>query len=396
MSASGDLPDWLHARLTTPRLAMVAQHQRETCHACEQTKGGDDQTAILIIDRPFEPSKGHAQPCSEVCSGIVAIGRLFRSSRTRYVRRTSIVRCDKPRNRASLAGSGPVRDPASYRDRHDRSQMAGAQAPQMQIGDACRRRSRWPPQLSASAPVRVHVQQDRAGVADQAVGPTGDHAGADRCRPADPSRASRTRGPAAGRRSPGPTRPRRPSRGRSRRACCCRVRASRARARVPRTTTAMVVRADPHMRGECVRLRDLFDGFQIAAAIGQGEHLAGAVRPHGLDRRRVRRATAVPDGAAESAAGRRPRTLQQHGAGTPIACRVASSPCVMAVARGRGYGRDDASPPLSSHALAMFTARPRQAIGIASAKWIGTGANKRHDRTRSRSAARSSPARSRW
>ena len=31
------------------------------------------------------------------------------------------------------------------------------------------------------------------------------------------------------------------------------------------------------------------------------------------------------------------------------------------------------APPLSSHALATFTARPKQAIGMASAKWIGTG-----------------------
>ena len=30
-----------------------------------------------------------------------------------------------------------------------------------------------------------------------------------------------------------------------------------------------------------------------------------------------------------------------------------------------------------SHALALFTASPRHAIGIASAKWIGTGANRR-------------------
>ena len=35
------------------------------------------------------------------------------------------------------------------------------------------------------------------------------------------------------------------------------------------------------------------------------------------------------------------------------------------------------SPPLSSQALAILTARPRTAIGIASGKWIGTGANRR-------------------
>src|SRR5579863_5160069 len=47
--------------------------------------------------------------------------------------------------------------------------------------------------------------------------------------------------------------------------------------------------ADPQLDGEGVRLGDLVERFEIAAAIGEGEGLAPAVRPRDLDGQRRRR-----------------------------------------------------------------------------------------------------------
>ena len=85
------------------------------------------------------------------------------------------------------------------------------------------------------AMVGVHVEQDGAGVADERRRPAHDDAARRRCRRAGPSTASRTPRQAGGRRSPRPKPPRRPGRERSPRACCCRAPSRRGRARAPRT-----------------------------------------------------------------------------------------------------------------------------------------------------------------
>ena len=45
----------------------------------------------------------------------------------------------------------------------------------------------------------------------------------------------------------------------------------------------IILLADPHMRGKCVRLRNLFDRFQIAALIFHREKLPCAVRAHSFN-----------------------------------------------------------------------------------------------------------------
>ncbi len=78
-------------------------------------------------------------------------------------------------------GAAVVGDVATARrcDRQDRAEVAGAEPPQMHIDQRVavaldrRAQSRGQPR------VRVHVEQHRAGVADQAGRPTDDDAGAD-------------------------------------------------------------------------------------------------------------------------------------------------------------------------------------------------------------------------
>ena len=60
--------------------------------------------------------------------------------------------------------------------------MTGTKAPEMEIGERVAVALDRLPQAVRHAPIRVHVEQDRPGVADQAKRPTGDHAGSDDAR----------------------------------------------------------------------------------------------------------------------------------------------------------------------------------------------------------------------
>ena len=51
--------------------------------------------------------------------------------------------------------------------RHDRAQMARTEAPEMQVGDPIAAALDRPTQIVGHVAVRVHVQKDGAGVADQ-------------------------------------------------------------------------------------------------------------------------------------------------------------------------------------------------------------------------------------
>src|ERR1700730_5945905 len=64
-------------------------------------------------------------------------------------------------------------------DRNDRAEMPRPKAPEMQIGEHVTIGLDFRPQLAGHALVGIHVEQDRAGVPDQAVRPTGDDARAD-------------------------------------------------------------------------------------------------------------------------------------------------------------------------------------------------------------------------
>src|SRR5208282_3501999 len=83
----------------------------------------------------------------------------------------------------------PVREPALElgrrprtiaHDRDDGPEMAGAQAPEMEVGDAV-----LAPRLDRAAylggelRVRLGIEQDLRGVADERVGPARNHDGAD-------------------------------------------------------------------------------------------------------------------------------------------------------------------------------------------------------------------------
>lgn len=47
--------------------------------------------------------------------------------------------------------------------------------------------------------------------------------------------------------------------------------------------------ADTHIGHELMWLRNFIDGFQIAASINHGKHLARSIQPHRLNRDRVGR-----------------------------------------------------------------------------------------------------------
>src|SRR5271166_4807665 len=64
-------------------------------------------------------------------------------------------------------------------DRNDRPEMAWPQAPKVEIGELVAVALNGLAQLACHALVGVHVEQDRSGVADQAVRPTGDDASPD-------------------------------------------------------------------------------------------------------------------------------------------------------------------------------------------------------------------------
>src|ERR1700687_3487969 len=70
---------------------------------------------------------------------------------------------------ASLAGD----------DRNDRPEMSRPQAPEMEIGARVAAGLDFLTQLAGHALVGIHIEQNSAGVADQAVGPAGDDASPD-------------------------------------------------------------------------------------------------------------------------------------------------------------------------------------------------------------------------
>src|ERR1700722_6361769 len=78
---------------------------------------------------------------------------------------------------------------------HDGSQVAGSQTPEMKIGDAISIPLDGLLQVISHPAIRIHVEQDRAGVADEAIRPAGDYARPDDTRegvhPKPPERAGK-------------------------------------------------------------------------------------------------------------------------------------------------------------------------------------------------------------
>ena len=64
-------------------------------------------------------------------------------------------------------------------DRNNRPEVARPQAPEVEIGELVAIALNGLSQFARHALVGVHVEQDRPGVADQAIGPTGDDASPD-------------------------------------------------------------------------------------------------------------------------------------------------------------------------------------------------------------------------
>src|SRR5579883_439420 len=81
----------------------------------------------------------------------------------------------------------PVEPPAvevgaprfSRDDRYDGAKMAGTEAPEMEIGEPVALGFDGAAQPFRQALIGVHVEQDRAGIADETIGPIGDDERAD-------------------------------------------------------------------------------------------------------------------------------------------------------------------------------------------------------------------------
>ena len=133
------------------------------------------------------------------------------------------------------------------------------------------------------AAVGIHVEQDRAGVADQRVGPGGDD---DRADDAD-ERVHEGPAEIPSEREPDDDQERNRRVGQHVNDGGAHVVvAVRGGVRVlvfGELDVVDLAASERHARGERVRLRDLVERFQVAAARGHGEGLACAARAHRLD-----------------------------------------------------------------------------------------------------------------
>src|SRR5579872_2085789 len=173
-------------------------------------------------------------------------------------------------------------------DRKDRAEMARAEPPQMQVGERIALALDDLAQARLQVAIRRHVEQDRAGVADEAVRPTRDDEGADHAdERIDPQPIE-----SAGEDKPGNDQD--GDRGVGEDMDQSRAHIVVARRRANRMAMfleneATLRAGDAQMGGEFVRLGNFVDRFEKAAAIGEKKGLARAVRPHGFDRDGLRR-----------------------------------------------------------------------------------------------------------
>src|ERR1700722_19758221 len=172
-------------------------------------------------------------------------------------------------------------------DRNNRPEVARPQAPEVEIGELVAITLNGLSQFARHAPVGVHVEQDRPGVADQAIGPTGDDASPDDAgerghpEPATGARKQQAEDDKHRHRSVGND---------VNHGCAHVVVARRRSLRifVLFKGERIGVLSDLHICGEGVRLRNLGDRLYIAALIPHRENLPRAVRPDGFNCYRLR------------------------------------------------------------------------------------------------------------
>src|ERR1700738_3981725 len=172
-------------------------------------------------------------------------------------------------------------------DRDYRPEMPRPQAPKMEIGELVTLGLNFLTQLVGHAFVGIHVEQDRAGVPDQAVRPTGNDASTDdaskRVHPKPPEGTGKKKANNDEKRyggirnhvDPGGTHV---------------VVASRRSVRmfVFFENDGIILCADPHCRREGVRFRNLIARLQETAYVANREKLSRSIGTQSFDRRRLR------------------------------------------------------------------------------------------------------------